>query len=65
LRLSAVGAALIEYVPGIVLHTMFFQKRDEFILECHLAMVCLLIQNIPLHRLAETSLRLVFDVTWC
>ena len=50
LRLSAVGAALIEDVPGIVFHTMFFQKRDVFILEGPVAMVCLLIQNIPLDR---------------
>ena len=47
-ELSAGGAALIEDVFGIVFHTMFFQKRNEFILERHLAMVCLLIQNISL-----------------
>lgn len=46
--MSAVDAALIEDVPGIVLHTMFFQKRDVFIFKRHLAMVRLLIQNIPL-----------------
>lgn len=47
LRWSAVGAALIEDVPGIVLHAMFFEKRDVFILERHVAMVRFLIQNIP------------------
>ena len=50
LRMSAGGAALIEDVPRIVLHTMFFQKRDVFILKGPVAVVCLLIQNISLHR---------------
>ena len=49
LKLSAGGAALIEDVFGIVFDAVFFQKSDEFILERHLAVVCLLIQNISLH----------------
>ena len=44
------GAALTQYVFRIKLHAVFSQERKDLILKAHLAMMCLLIANVSLHR---------------